>query len=94
MVSSCPLYYVEGECQVIFRQRAKSLLHILTELQNQSGYFLITPHIYLGFEVLTGVVMKNSIFWDIMLCSPLKVNRHCSEMLVDYPGSMDHLVRR
>jgi hypothetical protein len=30
---------------------------------------------YLGFEVLTSVVMKISIFWDIAPCSPLKVNR-------------------
>jgi hypothetical protein len=29
---------------------------------------------YVRFEVLTAVVMKSSIFWDIMLCSPLKVN--------------------
>jgi hypothetical protein len=27
-----------------------------------------------GFEVLTAVVMKSSIFWDIMPRSPLKVN--------------------
>jgi hypothetical protein len=27
-----------------------------------------------GFEVLTAVVMKSSIFWDVMPCSPLKVN--------------------
>jgi hypothetical protein len=25
--------------------------------------------------VLTAVVMKSSVFWDITLCSPLKVNR-------------------
>jgi hypothetical protein len=30
---------------------------------------------YVGFEVLTVVVMKGTIFWDIMLCSALKVNR-------------------
>jgi hypothetical protein len=29
---------------------------------------------YVGSEVLTTVVMKNAIFWDIMSCSPLKVN--------------------
>jgi hypothetical protein len=30
---------------------------------------------YVGFEVLTAVVMKNSIFWDITPCSePLKVD--------------------
>jgi hypothetical protein len=30
---------------------------------------------YLGFEVLTAVVMKSTIFWDITACSPLKANR-------------------
>jgi hypothetical protein len=29
----------------------------------------------LGFEVLTAVVIKSSIFWDITPCSLLKVNR-------------------
>jgi hypothetical protein len=28
-----------------------------------------------GFEVLTAVVMKSTIFWDITPCSPLKVNQ-------------------
>jgi hypothetical protein len=28
----------------------------------------------LGFEVLTAVVMKTTIFWDITMCSPLSVN--------------------
>jgi hypothetical protein len=28
-----------------------------------------------GFEVLTVVVMKSTIFWDITLCNPLSVNR-------------------
>jgi hypothetical protein len=31
--------------------------------------------ILVGFEVLTAVVMKNTIFMDITPCSPLKVNR-------------------
>jgi hypothetical protein len=30
---------------------------------------------FIGFEVLTAVVMKNTIFWDITPCSPLTVNR-------------------
>jgi hypothetical protein len=30
---------------------------------------------YVGFEVLTAVVMKNYIFWDIMPYSQLKVIR-------------------
>jgi hypothetical protein len=28
-----------------------------------------------GFEVLTAVVIKSFIFWDITPCSPLKVSR-------------------
>jgi hypothetical protein len=28
-----------------------------------------------GFEVLTAVVLKSTIFWDITPCRPLKVNR-------------------
>jgi hypothetical protein len=31
------------------------------------------PHV--GFEVLTAVFMKSSIYWDITPCTPLKVNR-------------------
>jgi hypothetical protein len=30
---------------------------------------------FVRYEVLTAVVMKSSIFWDITLCSSLKVNR-------------------
>jgi hypothetical protein len=32
-------------------------------------------YIYVGFEVMTAVVMKSYIFWDITSCSLLKVNR-------------------
>jgi hypothetical protein len=27
------------------------------------------------FEVLTAVIMKGSVFWDITSCGPLKINR-------------------
>jgi hypothetical protein len=30
---------------------------------------------YLGFEVITAVVMKSPVFWNIRPCSSLKVNR-------------------
>jgi hypothetical protein len=44
---------------------------------NQSGQFwsevgFVTYFLYVRFEVLTPVVMKRTIFWDI---TPLKVNR-------------------
>jgi hypothetical protein len=34
-------------------------------------YKVLSNHV--RFEVLTAVVMKSFVFWDIMLCSPLKV---------------------
>jgi hypothetical protein len=34
---------------------------------------------YVTFEVLTAVVMKSIIFWDITPCNPLKVNRSFGE---------------
>jgi hypothetical protein len=37
--------------------------------------FLLTLDHYNGFEVLTTVVMKSYIFWAIMTCSSLKLNR-------------------
>jgi hypothetical protein len=30
--------------------------------------------VFVGFEGLTAVVMKISVFWDIKLCCPMKVN--------------------
>jgi hypothetical protein len=29
---------------------------------------------HLGFDILTAMVIISSIFWDIIFCSPLKVN--------------------
>jgi hypothetical protein len=37
---------------------------------------LIINGIYVGFEVLTAVVMKSSVFWDITQYNSLKVNQH------------------
>jgi hypothetical protein len=34
-----------------------------------------------GFETLTAVVMKISIFWDITLYSPLKANQCCASIV-------------
>jgi hypothetical protein len=39
---------------------------------------------FLGFEILTAVIMKNSIFWDTMPCSPLKVNQYFGETCCVY----------
>jgi hypothetical protein len=37
--------------------------------------FLVTNKLsFVGFEVLTAVVMKSTIFWDMTSCRPLKVN--------------------
>jgi hypothetical protein len=39
------------------------------------GGYWWTDKNQVGIEVLTAVVMKSSIFWDITPCSPLKVNQ-------------------
>jgi hypothetical protein len=37
-------------------------------------HFFVEPVVtYVGFEVLTAVVMKNTVFWDITPCSRMKV---------------------
>jgi hypothetical protein len=38
-------------------------------------FWVLEVKMILGFEVLTPVVMKISLFWGITPCSPLKVNR-------------------
>jgi hypothetical protein len=35
----------------------------------------LNPVRFVEYEVLTAVVVKSSIFWDLTSCSPLKVNR-------------------
>jgi hypothetical protein len=63
------------------------LIHFYSlSFQNGLGSWLfpamsVCPHLArltrmpIGFEVLTAAVMKRTIFWDIMPCSPLSVNR-------------------
>jgi hypothetical protein len=46
--------------------------HIMEDC-NHKGELVLC---FVGFEVLTTVVMKSSIFWDITLCSLLKINRY------------------
>jgi hypothetical protein len=57
-----------------------------SENTEYSEYFTDNKFI-VGFEVLTAVVMKSTIFWDIMPCSPLKVNRHFGEHIAPFSGS-------
>jgi hypothetical protein len=46
---------------------------------NFDRYYPLKQDIYVIFEVLTAVVTKNSVFWEIMLCSPLKANGRFGE---------------
>jgi hypothetical protein len=34
------------------------------------------PILHIGFEFLTVKIIKSSVFWDITLCGPFKVNLH------------------
>jgi hypothetical protein len=44
-----------------------------------------------GFEVLTAVVMKGPIFWDIMLCSLLKVKQISHQNLTPLGMATSHM---
>jgi hypothetical protein len=56
---------------------ADKLLNVLMlfSLASEKNSFRNIKLIIVGFEVLTAVVMKSTIFWDIKPCSPLSVNR-------------------
>jgi hypothetical protein len=41
-----------------------------------AAFMVNTSHV--EFEVLSELVMKSSLFWDIRLCSQLKVNQRFS----------------
>jgi hypothetical protein len=40
----------------------------------RKGISVRIKKLIVGFEVITAVVMKSSIFWDITPCNPLKFN--------------------
>jgi hypothetical protein len=56
----------------------------MMSLEKNIGYGTIG--IFVGFEVLTAVVMKSTIFWNITPCSPLKVNRRALLSTCFYSG--------
>jgi hypothetical protein len=47
---------------------------------------------FVGFEVLTAVVARNCNFWNIMQCSPLKVNRFGRTYCVHRQGLKRRLI--
>jgi hypothetical protein len=55
-------------------QSATSLSSPLHRHSRQNLISIITVICHVGFEVLTVVLMKSTILWDITQCSPLGVN--------------------
>jgi hypothetical protein len=65
--------------RVIYFSIYKSLLVSWEAAQlaaSQEGLSSVGKSLLVGFEVLTEVVMKSTVFWDITPCSPLKATRH------------------
>jgi hypothetical protein len=50
------------------------------KMKQLDGVTSTRKNVFVRFEVLTAVVMKSTIFWDITPCSPLKVNRRFGGM--------------
>jgi hypothetical protein len=65
---------------LIFKE--KQLFCLILRVKWLLGLTIAIHNIYVGSElnivgpeVLTAVIMKRSIFWDITQCSPIKVSR-------------------
>jgi hypothetical protein len=76
--STIPTKYRYKDC--IIREANETELHP-SNMKIKDGFCRNTSPIhwnnsgiFIEFEVLTAMVMKSSIFWDITPCSPLKVN--------------------
>jgi hypothetical protein len=60
---------------------APKILYLQVGPPTQNGDFFekasqsLIKYWYVGFEVLTAVVMESTIFWDMTPCSPLSANR-------------------
>jgi hypothetical protein len=77
------LFFIRNTCNFVSRYflnlnyRIDNTLATLSNpiilVHNQKGTHTWNENLC-RIEVLTAVVMKNSIFWDISPCSPLKVN--------------------
>jgi hypothetical protein len=71
-----------GTCGPQFQGQRISQVRNQSESRWQAKELCITKgfhqilNYYVGYKVLTEVLMKVCIFWNIRLCSPLKVNRH------------------
>jgi hypothetical protein len=55
---------------------------------------LLTFKKFVGFGILTAVVMNSAIFWDMTPCSPLKVNRCFGGTLPPSSGSINKLSKK
>jgi hypothetical protein len=72
---------------------------VLTFLEVKVNYLMYSHLKDEGFEVLTAVVTKTSVVWDIMQCSPLEISRRVEEYVasifrVEEVTSMKHVASR
>jgi hypothetical protein len=79
------LFILEKDMLLLFLHKCNIRFYVLNALKislnmavlssNESPCYYIHTDKYVGFEVLTAVVMKSAILWDTTPCSPLKFNR-------------------
>jgi hypothetical protein len=77
----CILWCVMYQCRVHKWNRETLSRYDALHARNHFDSNVYFPRLlcHVRYAVLTSVVMKCSIFWDIMPCSPLKVNRRFEE---------------
>jgi hypothetical protein len=69
-----------------YNNRCKPIFNPMPNLATEASAFRMRRHSqqymrkYFGLDVLTEVVIKNPVFWDITPCCPLKINRNFGEI--------------
>jgi hypothetical protein len=75
------LTYIQDIPGSIAGRPDRDFLSFLMSLHRNSGILRKLRHGNVTFEVLTAVVMRSTIFWDITPYSPLNVEEHIASII-------------
>jgi hypothetical protein len=73
--SQCPFLYRRISVSCFIPQNLSVLVYTAESVPSVVCPDGLSSFVFVGFEVLTEVVMKSTILWDITPCSALKINR-------------------
>jgi hypothetical protein len=62
-------------CMLFYHLTLRNCQKVVYFLNARKEFYLGRRNLFVGSEVLTAVLMKSSIFWDIKSCRPLEVKQ-------------------